>query len=229
MPPHGGQASDDSRPSTHGRCAPGHVCDADCHCSRKVGMGWSRGLLLNTSETMALRRSGRLIADTSMRHRWCCQLPFGAEQRMTVCKQYCRCLQTSISFSFTWLCDLHGLPVAAHTGRLNEQCIDHASLAGRSSREDLEHGAHTSPRPSNPVPRRSLSLARHRQGEEATAMDAIRWALFEMNSPQPAIRCRPSGLHSCSLHCTRSFFGHPLQTLACPVTVQHQWVNQSAV
>ena len=53
---------------------------------------------------------------------------------------------------------------------------DHAFLTGRSSREDLEHGTHTSPRPSNPVPRRSLSLARHRQGEEATAMDAVRWA-----------------------------------------------------
>ena len=64
---------------------------------------------------------------------------------------------------------------------------DPASLAGRSTtREDLEHDAHTSPRPSNPVPRRSLSLARHRQGEEATAMDAVRWALVDKHNSQHA-------------------------------------------
>eukprot|EP00891_Asterochloris_glomerata_P003948 jgi/Astpho2/3948/Aster-x0611 len=63
-------------------------------------------------------------------------------------------------------------PVPPHGGQASDD--SRPSTHGRSSREDLEHGAHTSPRPSNPVPRRSLSLARHRQGEEATAMDAIR-------------------------------------------------------
>ena len=77
---------------------------------------------------------------------------------------------------------------------------DRACLAGRSSREDLEHGAHTSPRPSNPAPRRSLSLARHRQGEEAAAMEAARWAPDEQHNSQHASWRCPSKSHTWVAH-----------------------------